>query len=85
MEAHATSAAAPTVLGVERSISGKRWRARLADDRPALALAQALELPEKRIIERALAHCDGNRERTARLLAINRSTLFQKLRKYAIR
>lgn len=53
MDAHATAAAAPTILGVERSISGKRWRARLADDRLALALAQALELPE--IVCRVLA------------------------------
>ncbi|MCR9247839.1 MAG: sigma-54 dependent transcriptional regulator [bacterium] len=56
----------------------------IADD-PVLPLKQALELPEKRIIERALAHCDGNRERTAKLLEINRSTLFSKLRKYGIR
>ncbi|MCA8953375.1 MAG: sigma-54-dependent Fis family transcriptional regulator [Planctomycetes bacterium] len=56
-----------------------------ADDGPILPLKKALELPEKLHIERALAHCDGNRERTAKLLDINRSTLFQKLRKYGIR
>jgi single-stranded-DNA-specific exonuclease len=41
------------VLGVERSISGKRWRARLTDQRGALALAQQLELPE--IVARVMA------------------------------
>ena len=41
------------VLGVGRSIGGKRWRARLADERGALALAQQLELPE--IVARVLA------------------------------
>jgi len=56
-----------------------------AADGPILPLKKALEGPEKCFIERALAECDGNRERTAKLLEINRSTLFQKLRKYGIR
>jgi DNA-binding NtrC family response regulator len=54
------------------------------DDGPLLPLKEALLAPEKRIIERALAHCDGNRERAAKLLGINRSTLFHKLRKLGI-
>jgi single-stranded-DNA-specific exonuclease len=33
-------------LGVERSLGGRRWRSRLDDDRQALALAQARDLPE---------------------------------------
>ncbi len=40
-------------LGVERSVTGKSWRVRGADDRAALALAQRLELPE--IVGRVLA------------------------------
>jgi single-stranded-DNA-specific exonuclease len=40
-------------LGIERSVTGKRWRARSADDRLALALAQKLELPE--LVARVLA------------------------------
>ena len=40
-------------LGVEESVCGKRWRARLDDDRLALALAQRLDLPE--IVGRVLA------------------------------
>jgi single-stranded-DNA-specific exonuclease len=43
----------PAFLGVERSLGGKRWRARLADDRAGLALAQTTGLPE--IVARALA------------------------------
>ncbi|MCA8966564.1 MAG: sigma-54-dependent Fis family transcriptional regulator, partial [Planctomycetes bacterium] len=54
-------------------------------DGPILPLKEALAGPERRIIERALAHCDGNREKAARVLGINRSTLFHKLRKYGIR
>ncbi len=41
------------VLGVERSATGRRWRARLGDDRIALALAQRLGVPE--IVARVLA------------------------------
>jgi len=40
-------------LGVGRSFSGKRWAARLADERGALLLAQRLEQPE--IVGRILA------------------------------
>jgi single-stranded-DNA-specific exonuclease len=52
-EAAGTSAVDTTVLGVERSVTGKSWRARGADGRAALALAQRLELPE--IVGRVLA------------------------------
>jgi DNA-binding NtrC family response regulator len=61
---------------------------RSADDNPdgpVLPLKEALAGPEKRIIEHALAHCGGNREKAAQLLGINRSTLFHKLRKFEIR
>ena len=37
-------AAGNAFLGVERSVTGKAWRARGADDRAALALEQALQL-----------------------------------------
>lgn len=43
-------------LGVERSLSGKRWRTRLADARIGMALAQRLGLPE--ILGRVLAARD---------------------------
>lgn len=45
--------AEPVFLGVERSFTGKRWRARLADERLGLTLAQRLAVPE--IIGRVLA------------------------------
>ena len=41
------------VLGVDRSTGGRRWRARLADARAGLALAQRLDVPE--IVGRVLA------------------------------
>ncbi|MCB9883353.1 MAG: sigma-54-dependent Fis family transcriptional regulator [Planctomycetes bacterium] len=52
------------------------------DDRPILPLKRALEEPERRIIERALRVNDGNRQKTAEMLAVNRTTLFNKMRKY---
>lgn len=45
-------------------------------------LKQALEDPERRIIEHALQMNDGNRQETAKALDINRTTLFNKMRKY---
>lgn len=41
------------VLGVEHSLTGKRWRARSGDDRAAVAISQQLDLPE--IVGRVLA------------------------------
>ncbi|MEE8203986.1 MAG: single-stranded-DNA-specific exonuclease RecJ [Alphaproteobacteria bacterium] len=41
------------VLGVERSVTGRRWRSRLADARAGLALAQRLDVPE--VVGRVLA------------------------------
>src|SRR5258707_2944132 len=43
----------PALLGVERSLCGRRWRQRAGDDRAGLALAQQLRLPE--IVGRLLA------------------------------
>ena len=41
------------MLGVEQSLLGKRWEARLGDERRSLALAQRLDLPE--VITRVMA------------------------------
>lgn len=51
----------------------------------SLTLRAAMDHAEKRILERALARCDGNRERAAKALGINRSTLFAKLRRHGVR
>lgn len=45
-------------------------------------LKEALEGPERSIIERALEWNGGNRTRTAEMLSIDRSTLFNKMKKY---
>jgi DNA-binding NtrC family response regulator len=58
--------------------------ARLAAFVPGVPLREALEAPERAIIEAALMHCDGNRKETARLLDVNRTTLFNKMKKYKL-
>ena len=47
-----------------------------------LPLKRALEIPEREIIERTLRGHEWNRQRTAQALDINRTTLFNKMRKY---
>jgi two-component system response regulator AtoC len=48
------------------------------------SLREALENPEMAIITRALELCSGNRKDAAAMLDINRSTLFNKMRKYGL-
>ena len=48
-----TAAGEPAVLNVERSVRGRKWRARLDDERAALAIVQEYGLPE--ILARVLA------------------------------
>jgi len=54
------------------------------DTGDVVPLKRALEDPERRIIEHALRANGGNRQDTARALDINRTTLFNKMRKYGL-
>ncbi len=54
-------------LGVERSLTGRRWRQRTVDDRGGLALAQHLDLPE--IVGRLLAARGIGQDEAPRFLA----------------
>ena len=47
-------------------------------------LKRALEAPERRIIERVLRRMNGSRQKTAVALDINRTTLFNKMKKYEL-
>lgn len=47
-------------------------------------LKEALEEPERRIILQALEALNWNRQETARLLDINRTTLYKKMKKYGL-
>ncbi|MCK5942557.1 MAG: sigma-54-dependent Fis family transcriptional regulator [Planctomycetes bacterium] len=75
----------PAALGVTDAVAAPGAASGPLPDGPPLPLKQALLEPEKRIIEQALKWCDGNRERAAEVLGINRSTLFHKLKKLGIR
>ena len=55
----------------------------ITDDR-ILPLKEALKDPEKRIIERALRANKWNRQKTAQMLQVNRTTLFNKMKKYGL-
>lgn len=54
------------------------------DGAQVLSLSQALETFEKWYIQHALTLTHGHKDRTARLLAINRRTLYSKLKKYQL-
>ena len=54
----------------------------LGENGPIESLKKALEGPEKRIIKRVLELHSGNRNSTAKALGINRTTLFNKMKKY---
>jgi DNA-binding NtrC family response regulator len=49
-----------------------------------MPLRQALEAPEKRIIEAALRANGWNRQLTAQQLGINRTTLYKKMKRYGL-
>ncbi len=49
-----------------------------------MPLRQALEVPEKRIIEAALRANGWNRQLTAQRLGINRTTLYKKMKRYGL-
>jgi transcriptional regulator with PAS, ATPase and Fis domain len=49
-----------------------------------MPLRQALEEPEKQIILAALEANDWNRQRTAEMLDINRTTLYKKIKQYGL-
>ena len=49
-----------------------------------MPLRVALEKPERKIIEHTLQINNWNRQRTAAMLGINRTTLFNKMRKYGL-
>ena len=73
----------PADLGPGFQVPASALPATLAAGSPK-ALKRALEDPERELIARALAQHGGNRQRTAAFLGVNRSTLFNKMRKYEL-
>ncbi len=52
--------------------------------RPGLSLKELLEGPEREILRLALEHCCGSRKEAAQLLGIDRTTLFNKMRRHGL-
>ncbi len=78
---NAQSERKPTHVGgmLEAKVSGGKGQT--PGIRP---LKEALEEPEKQIILRALEALNWNRQETARVLDINRTTLYKKMKKYGL-
>lgn len=78
----------PNHLGlVPRSVSIGRAPARPSQpqvDAGIIPLKEALEGPEKELILQALEALNWNRQETARVLDINRTTLYKKMKKYGL-
>jgi DNA-binding NtrC family response regulator len=49
-----------------------------------MPLAQAMQEPEKQIIQATLQAHNGNRQATAQALGINRTTLYKKMKRYEL-
>jgi len=69
----------PAVVGDETELLTPR-----EPDDEILPLKRAIEGPERRIIERVLRRMSGSRQKTAEALDINRTTLFNKMKKYQL-
>jgi DNA-binding NtrC family response regulator len=51
----------------------------------SIKVGTSLKEVEKRVIEATLRHCAGNLSRSAKILGINRSTLYEKVREYKLK
>lgn len=77
----------PNHLDLEaRSPNGAARRGSTADQarQSILPLKEALEEPERKLILEALRALNWNRQETARVLDINRTTLYKKMKKYGL-
>ena len=74
-----------SLVEAHASTAGAARTATAGASQEVLPLRSAMDEAEKEILEHALQLCDGNRERAAKALEINRSTLFAKLRRHGIR
>jgi len=74
----------PEISGQQASSGGTHTFDFRPDGRTIVPLKKALEGPEKEIIAATLASVNWNRQKAAKLLDINRTTLFNKMRKYGL-
>jgi DNA-binding NtrC family response regulator len=74
----------PEISGAQPAGGGNHSFDFRPDGRTIVPLKKALEGPEKEIIAATLASVNWNRQKAAKLLDINRTTLFNKMRKYGL-
>jgi two-component system response regulator HydG len=74
----------PEISGAKTGGGGTHTFDFRPDGRTIVPLKKALEGPEKEIIAATLASVNWNRQKAAKLLDINRTTLFNKMRKYGL-
>ena len=79
-----TSGHLASSLSQTRPSRPSAFAARSATPSNIRPLKEALEEPEKRIIIQALQALNWNRQETARILDINRTTLYKKMKKYGL-
>ncbi len=72
----------PADLGLASTEPASQPSERTFTWQPGQTLHDALEVPEREILLGALIHCRGNRKETARMLDVNRTTLFNKMKKH---
>jgi DNA-binding NtrC family response regulator len=51
----------------------------------SIQVGASLREVEKRVIEATVRHCAGNLSRAAKILGINRSTLYEKIKAYKLK
>lgn len=68
--------------GLRLAVGGEAEQ--MAGDEPVRALSETLQDAERRAILRALEACDWNRQKSAEVLGINRTTLYKKIKALGI-
>jgi DNA-binding NtrC family response regulator len=71
-------------VDLELEGAGEAAHAASAGFRPGVQLRELMDEQERAILRAALLHCGGNKSETARMLGIDRTTLFNKLRRHGL-
>ena len=73
------------VMHLPRELLGLTYRIDQLSGEPDSLLADELAHCEKTVLTRALAHTGGNMSKTAKMLGISRSTLYEKCRRHGVK